>query len=112
MVRRIVAIGCAWLVLTSMCAAQVAKKIDVRKLTVDELRTLESRAKRGEERSMTILGMAYAEGKGSVESAVKWLTKAARHDDVAQSYLAGMYREGHTVPQDLAQARSLYGRAA
>ena len=114
MVRRFLCVCCAVVVLASVSAGQVTRKIDVRKLSEQELRTIERQAKHGSSRAMTILGMAYVEGAvhRNVVEAVKWLKRASRTDDVAQEYLGSMYRNGVGVPKDPVRAREMYAKSA
>ncbi len=113
---RFVSVLCAVVVVAGVADAQTTSKtIDIRKLTANELHVIEQQAKRGQARAMTILGMAYAEGTAvgrHVEAGVKWLKQAAKVDDVAQTYLAQMYRDGDGVSKDLTQARAYFAKAA
>jgi uncharacterized protein len=101
--------------LVGVAEAQVLRKIELRKLTAADVRVLQASALRGERRSMTIAGIALAEGRGvamDTLGAVRWLEKAAKTDDVAQEYLGTMFRSGKGVAQNLVRARVMYARAA
>jgi uncharacterized protein len=101
--------------LVGVAEAQVLRKIELRKLTAADVRVLQASALRGERRSMTIVGIALAEGRGvamDTLGAVRWLEKAAKTDDVAQEYLGTMLRSGKGVAQNLVRARVMYARAA
>jgi TPR repeat protein len=101
--------------LVGITEAQVLRKIELRKLTAVDVKALEEKARHGERRSMTIVGIALAEGRGvpaNQSLAVTWLQKASKTDDIAQEYLATMLRSGVGVPQDQTQARGLYAKAA
>jgi uncharacterized protein len=101
--------------LVGVAEAQVLRKIELRKLTAADVRVLQASAMRGERRSMTIVGIALAEGRGvamDTLGAVRWLEKAAKTDDVAQEYLGTMLRSGKGVAQNLVRARVMYARAA
>ena len=107
---------CAAVVLVAgITQAQVSMKIDLRKLTNDDLRALRANAEHGNARSMTVLGIAYAEGfsvTADPKQAVRWLRRAAKTDDVAQEFLGSMLRNGTGVAVDMNQARALFARAA
>jgi uncharacterized protein len=106
---------CAAVLLAGIAEAQVLRKIEITKLNAEDVHKLESQARRGESRAMTLLGIATAEGYGVAadpKTAVKWLSRAAKVDDIAQEYLATMLRAGKGVPTDLATARMLFAKAA
>jgi TPR repeat protein len=101
--------------LVGVAEAQVIRNIELKKLTAADVSVLKASALRGEQRSMTIVGIALAEGRGvavDVLGAVRWLEKAAKTDDVAQEYLGTMLRNGRGVPQNQARARALFAKAA
>jgi TPR repeat protein len=101
--------------LVGVAEAQVLRQIELKKLTAADVRALEASAQHGERRSMTIVGMALAEGRGvAVDAlgAVRWLEKAAKTDDVAQEYLGTMLRNGRVVPKNLVRARMMFAKAA
>ena len=103
------------LLLAGMTEAQVVRKIDIKKLTAEDFRLIQANAIRGERRSMTIIGIALAEGHGvaqDVSSAVVWLERAAKSDEVAQEYFGSMLRNGVFVRQDVPRARMLFAKAA
>jgi TPR repeat protein len=103
------------LVLAGVAEAQVVKKIELQKLTAADVRALQASALRGERRSMTIVGIAMAEGRGvavDAMGALRWLEKAAKTDDIAQEYLGTLLRYGKIVPQNLVRARVMFARAA
>jgi uncharacterized protein len=106
---------CALLLLAGITEAQVLRKIELTKLKSDDIRQMELRARRGESRAMTVVGIAMAEGYGvaaDAKSAVKWLARAAKSDDIAEEYLATMLRGGRGVAKDMATARGLFAKAA
>lgn len=106
---------CAAVLVAGITQAQVSRQIDIRKLTNDDLRLLRASAEHGNARSMTVLGIAYAEGlsvAADTKQALRWLQRAAKTDDVAQEFLGSMLRNGMGVPVDLYQARALFARAA
>lgn len=106
---------CAVVLVAGIAEAQILRKIELRKLNGDDVRQLELHARRGESRAMTVLGIAMAEGYGVTadpKSGAKWLSRAAKVDDVAQEYLATMLRAGKGIATDLAAARTLFAKAA
>jgi uncharacterized protein len=106
---------CAAVMVVGISEAQVAKRIDIRKLTTDDLRALRSSAERGNARSMTVIGIAYAQGLSigqDSKQALRWLQRASKSDDVAQQFLGSMLRNGRGVAQDMKQARALFAMAA
>ncbi len=71
-------------------------------------------AERGEEASMSELGGMYEHGLGvpqNYETAAEWYTKAAR-GGFGRANLARLYRDGHGVKQDDAEAIRLFRIAA
>src|SRR5512140_2239422 len=105
----------ASVMVAGVAAAQTQRMVELKKLTAEDVRALEGRARHGERRSMTILGIALEEGYGvpvDQSTALTWLQKAAKSDDVAQDYLGTMLRSGNGVAQNAAQARALFAKSA
>jgi TPR repeat protein len=101
--------------LVGVVEAQTLRKIEIKKLTAEDVKLLQLRALRGERRSMTIVGIALAEGRGvavDITAAVQWLERASKSDDIAQDYLGSMLRNGRGVPQNLEKARMLFANSA